>query len=126
MWNQPEGGEVFLDGRLVGTTPVDLVVVTAPGTLVVSIEGPGVTARSEGCCWTTPTRTRWPNTKRGAELAAGRSQQPRHMELAEALLDVGLLLTIQLVTLATQRQPELFEAGPARPRVGQAAGQREG
>lgn len=43
VWNQPFGGEVFLDGRLVGPTPVERIAVRVPGKHTVSISGPGIT-----------------------------------------------------------------------------------
>ncbi len=42
--NQPPGGEVFLDGRRVGPTPVERVSVRRPGKHVVSISGQGITS----------------------------------------------------------------------------------
>jgi hypothetical protein len=47
VWNQPAGAELFLDGALVGQTPIDVVTVRAPGKHVVSILGPGVTPWKE-------------------------------------------------------------------------------
>lgn len=43
LWNQPAQATVYLDGRLVGRTPVDLVPVRTPGKHRLEIIGPAVT-----------------------------------------------------------------------------------
>ena len=43
VWNQPENAEVFLDGALVGPTPVATITARTPGPHTVSIDGPGIT-----------------------------------------------------------------------------------
>lgn len=43
VWGQPEGAELFLDGARVGTTPLSVVHVRAPGKHTIEIIGPTVT-----------------------------------------------------------------------------------
>jgi hypothetical protein len=44
LWNQPEQGEIYLNGRIVGKTPTDQpIVVHAPGMHALKVEGPGMT-----------------------------------------------------------------------------------
>jgi hypothetical protein len=42
--NQPERAEVFLDGRLLGPTPMDVVVVKTPGLHTLAVTGAGITS----------------------------------------------------------------------------------
>lgn len=44
LWNQPRDAEVYVDGRLVGATPVREIPLEQPGKHVVSLRGPSVTA----------------------------------------------------------------------------------
>lgn len=43
VWGQPEGAELFLDGALVGVTPLSVVDVRSPGKHTIDIIGPTVT-----------------------------------------------------------------------------------
>ena len=47
IWEQPGEGEVFVDGRLIGETPVDAIILRQTGQHKITIRGPGITTWQE-------------------------------------------------------------------------------